>query len=181
MKPQSKTILLTVNVEGKGTLSGVELYGTDRIIPELQNDVQALLQAPSCLGCIEASPLSEYQFQAANGQGWQLCAGQSIRGTKLSQVTGQSVVPDLRGVFLRGKNYGQKPGVEEVDLGQYRPDTVGPHQHKVMVPGNEQDEVGIKYEWGHIKIEKDKLVRALDDFTETQPKNVTVNYFCKVN
>ncbi len=41
-KPKDKTVLLTVNVTGKGTLKAVELYGTDRTIPDIVNDVKAL-------------------------------------------------------------------------------------------------------------------------------------------
>ena len=107
-KPNDVTLLITVNVKGKGTLEGVEVYGTDRIIPDLVNDVRALTTAitnvgqASCLGCVEQSILTEAQFQNVNGPNWVLCDGRSIVGSQLAKLTGISNAPDLRGVFLRG-------------------------------------------------------------------------------
>jgi hypothetical protein len=219
-KPQDKTILLSVTVEGKGSLSGIELYGTDRAIPDMQNAIAALTQAAaagtaaapvpaaaaapagtsapaagtpaaiSCLGCIVASVLAENDFKKANGDGWALCHGQSIAGSKLAEATGERNAPDLRGVFLRGKNDGRFPSgshagdVAEHDLGAYSPDTVGPHQHKIMVPGDAPAPpgTGISSSFNdHGAVREDRLVRSWDGATETQPKNVTVNYYCKIN
>lgn len=183
-KPQDQTLLLTVNVAGKGTLSGVELYGTDRALPEIQSDLKALWQAiasASCLGCIQASVLSESQFRSVNGDGWVLCQNQSIVGSKLSQATGQTNAPDLRGVFLRGKNYGYRAGVDEVGLGQYRGDTIGPFQPSVRVlPSGPGTSPGVSWGMGGA-LKKDDLFPVTQDAAETQPKNVTVNFFCKIS
>ena len=215
-KPQEKTILLSVNVQGKGSLSGIELYGTDRAIPDMQNAIAALTQAAAaapaaapaatpavaasgaaapgpgfaCLGCIVASVLTEDDFKKANGDGWALCEGQSIAGSKLAEATGETTAPDLRGVFLRGKNDGRFPSgnkagdVAEHDLGAYSPDTVGPHQHKIMIGGEAPLPAGpaLTAAWSaHSSTQEDRLVRPYDGATETQPKNVTVNYYCKIN
>jgi hypothetical protein len=38
--------LASVNVEGKGALIPVEVYGMGRMIPDMLNDIKALSQAP---------------------------------------------------------------------------------------------------------------------------------------
>lgn len=136
-----------------------------------------------------ASVLAEKDFQQANGDGWALCQGQSIAGSKLADATGAKTVPDLRGVFLRGRNDGRFPttgktAVAEHELGAYTPDSVGPHQHKIMVPGEESQPAGADISSTispHAAVEESSLVRSYDGATETQPKNVTVNYYCKIN
>ena len=107
-KPAEKTIELSVNVQSKGSVSGVELYGMDRAIPDMRSAIAALTQAAAtapaaagkagaaaavpeagfdCLGCIVASVLTEEDFRKANGDGWVLCQGQSIAGSKLAVST----------------------------------------------------------------------------------------------
>lgn len=209
-KPQDKTLLVSVQSD-KGSVSGVEVYGTDRTIPDMQNAIAALTQAAqsastptaatspapaasatapfSCLGCIVASVLAEKDFQQANGDAWALCQGQSIAGSKLAEATGAQNAPDLRGVFLRGRNDGRFPStgkgeVAEHNLGAYTPDTVGPHQHKIMVAGSSTQPGGPTISSAispHASLEESTLVRPWDGATETQPKNVTVNYYCKIN
>lgn len=144
------------------------------------SDVQA-----QCLGCVEASFLSETDFQLVNGSSWVLCDGRDIRGSRLQSLTSNHAnVPDLRGVFLRAKNYGRYPNVDETELGGYREDTVKAHQHKVQVSvsGNGSSQSGIVYS-GPSKLAADPLLPGefVDQGKETQPKNVTVNYFCKIN
>jgi hypothetical protein len=46
VKPPDKTVLASVNVEGKGALIPVEVYGMGRMIPDMLNDIKALSQAP---------------------------------------------------------------------------------------------------------------------------------------
>jgi hypothetical protein len=60
VKSLDKTVLVSVDVEGKGALIPVEVYGTGRVIPDMLNDIKALCQAPSCLGCIQASLKSSF-------------------------------------------------------------------------------------------------------------------------
>jgi hypothetical protein len=135
-------------------------------------------------------------------------------------------VPDLRGVFLRGKNYGKFPStiVHELDLMQYSHDltamptnfkisTAPDHKHVAPVIGEEKDFHG--YSKSHAQgIVYDSQQRSsgilLREFVgtvnvpekryglntnpagqhshttngwdkETAPKNVTVNYFIRVN
>ena len=111
------------------------------------SDIQKALASLACLGCIEASVLPDDQFQKVNGAEWVLCKGQDIKGSRLSQFTGQTTVPDLRGVFLRGKrNNREIKDVLEIELGTYSPDTVGAHTHTYVVAGGDSPVAGIQ--WG---------------------------------
>lgn len=155
--------------------------------------------ASLCVGCIQASTLTEADFKALNGNNWVLCDGRDISGSKLAQAIHQTKAPDLRGVFLRGKNYGRFSEVKELEAGKFEPDQLGRHghgitdpghQHPIMVTkGNEQTEAGILWNVEGIAVKPDKLVRSattgisVNDYpgVETAPKNVIVNYFLKIN
>ena len=60
----------------------------------------------SPVGTIVASILDEAQFSAQNGTGWILADGRDVSGSNYAVVKGENNVPDLRGVFLRGKANG---------------------------------------------------------------------------
>ncbi|MCP4369955.1 MAG: hypothetical protein GY797_17845 [Deltaproteobacteria bacterium] len=46
---------------------------------------------------------------------WVLADGRNVEGSKYVQISGTSVVPDLRGLFLRGLNVGRKDGKQDLD------------------------------------------------------------------
>lgn len=56
---------------------------------------------PGGIGDVKWSLLDEAQFQQINGPFWVLSRGQSIAGSQLSTLTGISVLPDTRSVFIR--------------------------------------------------------------------------------
>ncbi len=54
------------------------------------------------IGSMVWSPLSEAQFQSATDDGgWELCDGASAVGSDYGTLMSRSVLPDVRGVFLR--------------------------------------------------------------------------------
>ena len=53
------------------------------------------------IGSIEASFLTEAQYQARRGMGYILADGRNVLGSAYYVITGNTTVPDLRGLFLR--------------------------------------------------------------------------------
>ena len=67
------------------------------------------------VGDVRYSILTEVQFQAINGSGWILADGRSVAGSKYEDITGNSAIPDARGLFVRGKNNGRADGNQDPD------------------------------------------------------------------
>jgi hypothetical protein len=141
------------------------------------------------IGEIVASMLSEAQFKDAygkNGEKWELAQGQEAHAdSKYRQFVGERL-PDLRGVFLRGKNYGRETTTGnpegELNVGEYRKDEVGAHTHgltQLGIGGGETDDrsdnVRARF--------RNPVPKTTDSFggQETRPRNVTVNYFIRVD
>lgn len=59
---------------------------------------------PAPLGQIVQSTLDDGAFTSANGSEWCLCDGRSVLNSDYHTVFNKTNVPDLGGVFLRGKN-----------------------------------------------------------------------------
>lgn len=143
------------------------------------------------VGDVVASMLTVEQFQALRGTGWVLADGGSYAGSRYAEITGRSSVPDLRGVFLRGKDHGRNaedgrgnPG-GDFALGDYQPDEVGSHGHEVEIADSTdigEQEVPVISE-GTTSEEADphNLRTTEDGGSETRPRNVTVNYFIRIN
>ncbi|MCK5355243.1 MAG: hypothetical protein KAJ63_09005 [Methyloprofundus sp.] len=80
---------------------------------------------------------------------WVLADGKDVSGSAYAQVTGNSHIPDFRGVFLRGKNNGRNDGNENPDgdlaLGIYQADIFAEHTHSTvqMIGNNNIDGVDI--------------------------------------
>lgn len=186
-----------------GQLQDISLFFPEEVQPPFEETARLDILGKIgslCMGCIQASPLSEEQFQALNGKGWVLCDGRSVEGSKYARATKVTKAPDLRGVFLRGVNSKRFSDVEEVSLGEYRADAVGSHKHPIEDPGHEHPmmiggdgppDVSLQWSWnnGGIQVRPDKLIRSAktgitvgaNGNDETRPKSVTVNYFLKVN
>src|SRR6202041_1042362 len=117
------------------------------------------------LGTVIASLLTPVEFAKEVGDSetfdvktskWTLADGKSVSGTYWAKLRGNATVPNLCGVFLRGKNNGkflvgreknqsnkQRDDIEDIELGAYKDDIVGPHRHivrafdsKGTVPGS---------------------------------------------
>ena len=148
------------------------------------------------VGDVVQSMLTEAQFQAERDSTWVLMDGRSVVGSDFEARTSLSNLPDGRGQFLRGKNNG-RPASEgntsgEVSLGTEQADSFQGHAHGIHA--NHSD-TGDGAGYGLINnntfpiqsiTPAGSTINALADGTprtsgETRPKNITVNYFIKIN
>jgi hypothetical protein len=90
---------------------------------------QIVPNSSGTLGDVKYSILAPTEFQKLNGNEWKLMDGQSIVGTKLSQMTGRSALPDARGMFIRGMNANREFPFGDLDgnrpVGSEQNDMVG--------------------------------------------------------
>lgn len=141
------------------------------------------------IGSIEASLLTEGEFKKlynSNGQEWVLAKGQKIsENSRYFILTKKDTLPDMRGMFLRGKNYDRKPEDGNVDkdleLGKIQKEALnlsfnilGPTRngYKTLNNSGSGDDVRIDFDFKN----EEKMFG-----NETRPKNVTVNYFIRIN
>lgn len=141
-------------------------------------------RVPEGLGEIVASMLSTEQFVATYGSGWILADGRAVPNTEYARYVGPRV-PDLRGIFLRGRNYGRprNEGNAEGDLptGHYQSFQISRHAHGTtqMIYDNNVDGVdSCCLRSGDHHNEGRMTAEAGGD--EVRPNSVTVNYFIRV-
>lgn len=121
----------------------VESVTTGRPVSEFSiqtigKSVNYILDAIMPVGSIIDSMLTEAQFQTEIGSMWVLADGRSVVGSRYEDITGETNIPDLRGIFRRGKNNGRSDGNEdpagEETLGTFQTDVVREHTHAWWVP-----------------------------------------------
>ena len=122
-----------------------------------------------------------------------LADGRSVAGSAYAVATGLSTVPDLRGVFLRGKNNGRGDGKQnpggELALGAYQADLFGIHNHVEGFAGvNASASFGVATTdaAGNINGQngtsaQNHAITSNAGGNETRSRNVTVNYFVRIN
>jgi len=75
------------------------------------------------VGDTKHSMLSESAFIIQNGGGWILMDGRDVAGSTFHSLTGNTAIPDARGLHLRGKNNTRSDGNEnpdgDLDVGVY--------------------------------------------------------------
>lgn len=161
----------------------------------------------SPIGHIISAMLDEPQFRAIHGSGWILADGRStgVGASKYGALTGNTSVPDLRGMVLRGKNNGRADGSQnpagDNALGTFENDVLQGHKHigPVGVTGgaavNPGANINVQYtntgsastQWdgtGNNVYYTDSLNssgRGPQIGNETRMKNITVNHFIKIN
>lgn len=153
------------------------------------------------LGEIVASMLPESLFVKSYGAGWVLADGRAVAGTSYERFIGKNV-PDMRGLFLRGKNNGRAEGGNpdgDLELGALQIGSLQKHVHPVEDPGHSHKDPTSSYVAGklHLPVDASSAARYIDHSartsteltnvtvgeyggTETRPANITVNYFVKV-
>ena len=139
------------------------------------------------VGDIVASLLTEEQFQAIRGPNWILADGRDVQGSAFAQLFGNNFVPDLRGMFLRGKQNGRNDGrgnETEAALGEYQADAFASHQHGVapaagQVAGFATGVRAAQSDPAGQDVLNGNTGEAGED--ETRPENVTVNFFIRIN
>jgi len=162
---------------------------------------------PLPVGSIVASILSAEDFATVvpHGEVWKLANGEPVpHGALLNLMTNKpyyksliknnvAVTPDLRGVFLRGQNSGhanlsnpradghQNP--DNVDVGGYQDDDLGPHQHPILTGFQNSGTAGGQgpvWQGSGGTSSGPPSSDANHTRAETHPRNVTVNYFIRV-
>ena len=141
------------------------------------------------IGEIVASMLPVEQFKNnynKNGERWELAQGQDAPADSRYRQFVNPKLPDLRGVFLRGNNNGRDTttGNPEGDyiVGDYRKDEVVAHNHGLTQLGRGGGETNdpsdnVRSTFGN------PVPKTTDSFggQETRPRNITVNYFIRVD
>jgi len=139
------------------------------------------------IGMVVSSLLTLAQFQAINGTGWVLADGSSVAGSTYASITGNSTIPDLRGMVLRGKNNGRSDGNQNPDgdsaLGTYQADAFQTHNHYFHGSSN----YGQAAPYGAYGLNGGASSGAVQQpnsgnvASETRMRNITVNHFIKIN
>lgn len=133
------------------------------------------------IGTIVASMLSEAQYQRLAGPGWVVADGRKVPGSLYARYTNRDAVPDLRGMFLRGQNSNRNDGQQNPELkqlGEYQADEFKSHAHSVPHPsGRDGNRSGQQDAW----YGNGGTSTGAAGGTETRPRNVTVNFFIRIN
>ncbi|NBO99742.1 MAG: hypothetical protein EBU90_06400 [Proteobacteria bacterium] len=151
----------------------------------------------AAIGSVQASLLTEVQFQAIFGTGWVLARGQNVSGSKYASITGASIVPDMRGMFLRGKNNGRNDGNEDpggdrnVLVNTPQADQMQGHRHNYERATLQQTTsvgggpngytIGTWPSTASSDPISDGANSTPRTGNETRPKNMAVNYFIRIN
>lgn len=129
------------------------------------------------VGTIVHSMLSTTQFASEYGANWVLADGRSVTGSKYEQITGISSIPDMRGLFLRGKGATFNPD-GDLALGTFTDDKLRSHTHGAGAIDN--GGTGI-FQSGGGGSRNQTLLTDATGGNETAPKSITVNIFIRIN
>ena len=136
------------------------------------------------IGTVIPSLLTEVHLEQLVGGRWVLADGRDVSGTAYESLTGVSFVPDLRGVFLRGANGARMDGLGNPEgdlvLGDYQADEIASHRHygpgvSVIANGPMHGGHGVPSNESN-----NAYWSGYTGGTETRPRNVTVNYYVRV-
>lgn len=154
------------------------------------------------VGTVVYSMLTAATFssQQSPGETWILADGRSIAGLNLAYetLTLSSTVPNLLGVFVRGKNNGRSDGNQNPDgdllLGQYMTDRFASHSHGGGNHShNTSTQNGAAVQFGGLIVripgvgsfnsatDSSGTIITAQGGAETSPKSVTLNPFIRVN
>jgi len=136
---------------------------------------------PQRFGEVVASMLDEAFFQSVYGPDWVLADGRTVTGTWYEELVSANV-PDLRGLFLRGRNYDRSKasGNAEGDLvmGTFQAFQVARHSHTCLEMIQNDAVDGVDSVTTH-SFEHRNESRQTGEFggDEVRPNCVTVNFF----
>lgn len=153
------------------------------LVKTISGSPEQLEAKGSQLGDIKHSLLDEVTFQSVHGTSWVLSDGRNIAGSDLAALTGWTVAPDLRGTFLRGKDHGAGLNPDgDTPEGTYQLDEFSSHTHSTNYQHSDNGDGE-----GYALINVASFAGSTSGSTmsvggpETRPKNITVNYFIKIN
>lgn len=149
-------------------------------------------ESTGTIGDVRSSFLTEAQFQARMGAGWVLCSGQSAVGSEYESITGNTTVPDARGRALRMKDHAAGVNPSDLTVGVTQDDSFQGHKHDIAPTIYSETNAGgvLPAATGAGVARSDNWVgNPINDgsngtprtASETRMKNVTINFFCKIN
>jgi len=158
---------------------------SESALQAMGGSINYLLSNAAPLGTIISSMLNEVTFQGQTNTTWILADGRDVTGSDYANLTGNTSVPDLRAVFLRGKDNGRGLNpLGDLPLGTYSPDQTGPHTHslttsQVFRPNNYFPGTGLSA-WDESGPGVSQGITPWTGY-ESAPKSVTINFFIKIN
>lgn len=162
----------------------------------------ALRQVILPVGSIIDSVLNQSTFQSQNGSAtirWIIADGRDVTGSEYQLLTGSTTVPDLRGIFRRGKNNGRADGNQNPDgdlaVGTFSGFAIQSHNHGFVDPGHShtslavnstggpplQNGVGFAVPAANTGVSQTHISIQAAGGNQTAPANVTVNTFIRIN
>lgn len=137
------------------------------------------------VGTILASMLDPSTFVQEVGSGWVLADGRDAAGSAYATLTGNSNIPDLRGMFLRALNVGRPAdGLQDPDgagrvAGDVQLDTFAIHRHGTF--DNAASGVTSGGNSNYLTISGTSAFTLLAGGSESRPNNVAVYYYIKID
>lgn len=176
----------TLKVTSDGAIYDSEMVNSSFVRKKYLDDELASVAASAgiggIIGDVKSSILTEGQMGSLTSD-WVLADGRNVTGSAYATLTGKNVIPDLRGQFLRGLD---TSGTVDSDgatrsLGDTQDDEFKSHLHEMR--GN-----AVQYNWGGGTFLEQRSNSGNSSVNtqntggaETRPKNVSVNYFIKIN
>lgn len=146
------------------------------------------------VGTIKKAFLTQEQFQDQMGTTWVLMDGRSVVGSDYATLTGNSNIPDARGMFLRMKDNGA--GIDQLGdlaLGSTEQDNVPYHAHAYNINYGDsviafEPTLAASFGSGEYQPLPPNAASVTVTLTilnaggnDTRGKNLTINWFVKIN
>lgn len=151
----------------------------------------------SVLGQIKISDLTEAQYQTIHGTGFILADGRDVTGSDYAVLTGNTLVPDFRGIYYRMKDNGRGIATEIAPGGFQAGIPGSPHIHRYSFDKNlaslsllKRDEVGGGGSTDIVGVQFSPIVATITiplsvtgagGGVEDRPRNITTNFFIRIN
>lgn len=183
--PDRTTAIQDQEVKVERPISESTLFGLAGLI----NYLWKTMALP--VGTIRKSNLDTFNFGQTYGGNWVLANGQDVTGSKFETLTGQSTVPDMRGLYLRGFDNGKGTDDPGHLIGTFQDDEIKAHNHTfksgnnqwagVHTFGNQTYGTYTDYMERPEKTDDGAIMNNGLLLDESRPKSLMVNYFIKIN
>ncbi len=160
---------------------------SESLAQDLGGNINGILDILTPVGSIVHSMLDQTTFQGLTSTKWVLADGRSVAGSAYESITGNSTIPDLRGIFLRGKNNSRSSGGNtggDLALGTSQTDFLKSHTHSVpgfLYTASGAGQLATTGANGSQHTDANVLVTGATGVSETAPRSVTVNIFIRIN
>ncbi len=165
---------------------------SEALLARMGGDINFLLASILPVGSVIHSLLTEAQFQDLTSDDWVLLKGQDVSDSEFAVITGITVLPDGRGIFLRGKNNGRADGKQNLQgeqaLGAYEADGFRNHSHNLQASYFQETGGPVVHDDGsEFLIINEPITGTVQTpdiskvTVETRPKSLTMNIFIRIN